>query len=77
MFHVADHADDFAHFLAAVVRAKAGLDPFPDDVLTREKFVREAFIHDHDRRGIEAIGFVEDASLPHGNAHGLEIISRR
>ena len=56
---------------------KAGHDPFANDVLAREKLVREAFVHDHDRRGVEAISVVEDAALPDRDPHRFEVIGRR
>ena len=76
MFHVPDYADDFPHLIPAVVSGHARLDPLADDVLTGIEFAREALVHDHDRRRLESISFVEDAAPPHRDAHGLEVVGR-
>ena len=76
MFHIADYADDLAHLLAFIIGAEAGLDPFSDHVLPREKLLRETLVHDDDRRGVHLIVLIENASLPNRNPHRFEIIGR-
>src|SRR3954469_18573060 len=76
MFHVSDQADDLAHLFAAIVRRKSGLDAFSDHVLTREIFLGETLVHDHDRSRSELIALVENAAGADRNAHGFEVIGR-
>ena len=74
MFHVPNDADDLSHLGFLIADAPAGLDAFADNILTGEKFLREMLIHDHDRKRIKLVRFLENSALQQRNAHCLEII---
>src|SRR5437868_4735772 len=74
MLYISDYADDLAHLFPGIVRGKSRLNPFTNDVLTREEFTGEALVHDHDRRRINPLGLTKDATLPERDAHCFEII---
>src|SRR3954453_21144299 len=76
MLHFPTHPDDLPHLFAGLVRSESGHDPFSDDVLAREIFLREALIHDHDWGGLISIALVKNAALANRYSHRLEVIGR-
>src|SRR5205807_10157526 len=76
MLHVPDEPDDLADFFSVIVSGKPRLDPFSDDVLSGEIFLRETLVYDHDGSGVEPITLIENTASPDGDAHRLEIIRR-
>ncbi len=64
MLHVADDTNDGAHERFLVANAPTWFDVFAHHILTREKFLDELLVHDHNRQRLELVGLLEATALP-------------
>ena len=74
MLHVSNHADDFAHLVACLVRGETRFDPLANNILSWEIFLGEALVHNNNWRGIKLFSLIERSPLPHRNTGGFEVI---
>src|SRR5437868_6397228 len=59
MLHVSNHADDFAHLVACLVRGETRFDPLANNILSWEIFLGEALVHNNNWRGTKLFPLTE------------------
>ena len=60
MLHIANDADDLAHFFRTRFRGETRLNAFAERVFTREEFLRETLVYDHHRLRMELIALIKE-----------------